>query len=265
MAKKKITVTEPRPEINKVVRVAVSNNFNCTKKEWEQLNSFNYKHPESIFFVNCNVNTPQLETINNHDYKSVITVNPDLYVIERSIQNLYKLNQDKVSFVRVKYIPTMSEHKILITRLANEGYAVVVTAQRWNGKRNLLKYTNIEHYNWNHNRYRLNKKAMQELCSFVDDLSDKKVFICDRTGGGCSACHLCSFLPTGANLKITSVNLSSSGICKFNCPDCYAKTMQNMAVKLKHAPLIFDKIKANTKQAGNSKHIKHSIKELMNA
>lgn len=264
MAKTEKALTEIKPGINRVVRVAVNTNFYCTKPEWKQLDKLNEKHSESTFFVNCNINTPNLVTINDHNYKAVITANPNFSISHKSLQRFYRIDQEKIAFVRVKYIPTMQENKDLIKTLADKGYTVVITAQRWNGRKSLIKYTEKEHYVWSHNRFRLNKKAMEKLCSFADNLSDMKVFICDRIGGGCSTCKLCSFLPAGYDLKIASVDLSNSGICRFNCPDCYAHTMQTMAVGMGNNPIIFDKIRANTKQSGRSDHIKQTIKELLN-
>lgn len=262
MAKQKVALPEIRSEITRVVRVAVSTNFNCTKKEWLQLDGLAHKYLNSEFFVNCNIKTPKLETINEHPYKAVITLNPDLRVLDRHVEKLHRIDQDKVGFVRVKYVPTMPEHKKLITRLAHEGYTVVVTLQRWNGKESLFRHTEKQHYKWSHNRFRLTGDALSDVISFVDSFRDEKVFICDRVGVGCGGCRLCSFLPTDKDLKIASVDLSSSGSCSYNCPDCYAKTMQRMAVAFGNSPLIFDKIRANTKQSGRSSHIKEMLKQL---
>lgn len=262
MGKKEMIVPDIRAEITRVVRVAVSTNFNCTKAEWDQLDELADKHRTSEFFVNCNIKTPRLLTVNDHPYKVVITVNPDLKVNERHIEKLRQIDQQKIGFVRAKYVPTMPEHKDLITTLAHEGYPVVVTLQRWNGKKSLFKYTEKHHYTWNNNRFRLSGDSLSEALDFVDSFRNEKVFICDRVGVGCGGCRLCSFLPTGKDLKIASVDLSSSGLCSYNCPDCYAKTMQRMAVAFGNSPQVFDKIRANTKQSGRTTHIKETLQKL---
>ena len=265
MAKHKIALTETRSEVTRVVRVAVGTNFNCTVPEWAQLDALALKHPGSEFFVNSNVNTPRLETINDHPYKAVVTANPELRVTDKAVAKISQLDPEKVAFVRVKYVPTMPEHKELITTLAHRDLPVVVTIQRWNSLNTLLKNTSKDYYKWSHNRFRLHGDALKEIHSFVDSFVDHKVFACDRLGGGCGTCRLCSFLPTGKDLKISSVDLSSSGICRFNCPDCYAKTMQRMSRNFGNIPLIFDKIRANTKQAGRMVHIKQTLKLLEEA
>jgi hypothetical protein len=135
--------------------------------------------------------------------------------------------------------------------------------QRWNGIEALKNWTSLEHYSFNHNRFRLSGRALEEIKSFVDSFDKGKVFLCDRVGGGCGTCKLCVMLTVGINMKLSSINLSSSGICKFNCPDCYAKTMQNMSRAFGYQPIIYDKVKANSKQAGISKHAKDSIKQIM--
>jgi hypothetical protein len=215
-----------------------------------------------VFFINSNINTRDLVRVNENPYKVVITINPTLKVFEKNITRLKMIDKDKVAFVRVKYIPDRPEIKDLIQRLVKDDYAVVVTNQRWNGLETLNKHTDRKYYTWSHNRFRLSGEALNEVTELVDSFDDKKVFLCDRVGGGCGTCKLCIMLTAGINLKLASINLSSSGLCKFNCPDCYAKTMQNMAVGMGNSAIIFDKVKANTKQSGKSQHAKDAIKLL---
>jgi hypothetical protein len=245
-----------------VVRVATNVNFNCTTKEWKQLDGFNKAYPEATFFVNSNVNTPDLLTINDHPYKAVITINPTLVVRQECIEKFHQLDKNKIAFVRVKYIPGDPEIQKLIDKLAKKYYAVVVTVQRWNGKESLLNWTKLEYYEHTHSRYRLAGVALKELQDFVDKYEDERVFICDRIGAGCRGCKICTMLVAGRESKLTSLNMSSSGLCKFNCPDCYAKRLQDMCKAFGYKPIIFDKIDRNSKQAGQSKHIKDSLKEM---
>jgi hypothetical protein len=66
----------------------------------------------------------------------------------------------------------------------------------------------------------------------------------------------CASLTCGsADVDIASLNLSSSGVCKFNCPSCYAKTMQRFLVACENNPIAYDVIKKNRKQSGKTKHI----------
>jgi hypothetical protein len=254
-----------RPELKKVVRVATNNNFNCTPKEFKQLKDMEIAHPESVFFVNSNINTPELLRINNNPYKVVVTLNPTLTIRPESLSRLKELDKNKVAFVRVKYLPEHPEIKDLVTSLVKDDYAVVITIQRWNGIESLSNYTDLRHYTFEHNRFRLSGEALKEVTEFVDSFDKGKVFLCDRVGGGCGTCKLCVMLTAGINLKLTSLNLSSSGICKFNCPDCYAKAMQRMAIGMGNTPIIYDKIKANMKQAGKSKHAKDALKHIKEA
>lgn len=256
------SVEVPYTKITQVVRVAVNNNFNCTSDEWKQLEKINNENPNSIFFINCNVKTPRLVTINDHPFKAVITLNPDITINHKLIDRFLKINSEKVAFVRIKYIPESPEIKSVISTMANKDYVIVVTLQRWNKKESLQKYTDPRHYQWKHTRHRLFGEALQEAIQFVDSFEDKKVFLCDRLGAGCSSCRLCSFLPTGLNLNIASINLSKSGICRYNCPDCYAKVMQHFLVGCEYNPINFDVIKRNVKQAGRSEHIREALKKM---
>jgi hypothetical protein len=258
---KAITCSD-HPVLQRVVRVATNNNFNCTNKEFAQLDEINKANPTSMFFINSNINTPDLLKVNDHPYKVVVTINPTLIVRRECVERFYKIDKNKVAFVRVKYIPDHPEINKLIAKLAKDNYAVVITVQRWNGKEALLNWTKLEHYTHTHNRYRLSGEALKRLQEFVDTFEKEKVFLCDRIGVGCGGCKLCTMLTAGVACKLSSLNLSSSGLCPFNCPDCFAKTLQNMCRAFGYQPIIYDRIKANSKQAGQSQHIKDSLKKM---
>jgi hypothetical protein len=238
-----------------VVRVATSNNFNCTDAEFKQLDGFAAANPSRYFFVNCNIKTPKLLALNKHSYKVVITINPELTVHESLIERLYEeVDPQLVAFVRVKYLPNTQPIVDLIHELNDAGYQVVITMQRFNGKASLLKYTALEHYEFSCSRYRLHGEALKNVHALADSL--KNVHICDRKGLGCSGCGLCAKLTVGHDAVIKSLNMTTSGMCPYSCPDCYAKTMQHFVVSMGHDPISYDVIKQNDKQKGRSEHIK---------
>lgn len=242
--------------IREVVRVAVTNNFNCTEQEFEQLDRFVEKNPYRFFFINSNIKTPLLITINNHPYDVVITANPDILVDPEVIERLYEIDPEKVAFVRVKYIPGNQAILDLIDQLNADGYDVVVTMQRFNGKESISRYLPDyrSHYKWSHNRFRLTPPAQKKLERFTDH--NHRALICDRSGKGCQGCGICSKLTVGSVVPVKSLNLSTSGICEFNCTDCYAKTLQHFLEKCGQPLIRFDKIMANKKQNGSLKHIR---------
>jgi hypothetical protein len=243
-----------------VVRVACTNNFNCTKAEWDQLDNFVALHPNKYFFINSNINTPLLHTINEHDYKVVITANPNLTVQPDMLQKIYSLDASKIAFIRVKWLPNKPEIKKLIDMLLWKKYKVVLTLQRFNGKKSLAMYTDKKYYTFSNSRYRLSGDALQEVLSLVD--SQDNLYACDRNGTGCQGCKQCANLTIEYDsVIIKSLNLSTSGVCKYNCPDCYAKTMQHFCVSMGHRPINYDKILCNKKQAGATKHIKDSLRK----
>jgi hypothetical protein len=253
-----------RQKTTEVVRVGVTNNFNCTTKEWAQVDHFAKTHPNKVFFINSNIRTPKLATIAKHPYKAVITANPDLIIDEigiDKIMNTLKTIKKNVAFVRVKYVPERIIILRLIGVLLKENYPVVLTLQRFNSKETLLQYTDIVYYKFSCSRYRLDGV---ELASFVKVVKDfhsagLPIYICDIKGEGCGGCGLCSILTAGKKLKISSLNLSTSGICPYNCVDCYAKTMQKFARSM-GKPIIYDQIRQNDKQAGRLEHIKENKK-----
>lgn len=245
---------------NKVVRVAVNNNFNCTLAEFEQLDIFAAAYPDALFFVNSSIKTKLLHRINEHPYQAVITLNPDIFLEDRLIKRIYGIDDDKIAFVRIKYIPEHSEIEGLIKNVSKL-YPVVITLQRFNGIKSIESYVpNFrDHYEFSHNRFRL----------FGDSLSDvmelamlDNIHICDEKGIGCGGCGLCSTLTAGKSLPIYTLNLSHSGLCMYNCCDCYAKTIQKFLLAFGHKPITFDIIRQNAKQKGTTKHILDAKKTL---
>jgi hypothetical protein len=235
---------------NEVVRVALTNNFNCSFKEFKQLDKIANNNPESKFFVNSNIKTSKLRYVNYHDYNIVVTVNPDLIPDNDYLSKLYAI-KDKVSFVRVKWLPNNIEIQQLIKKLS-KSFNVVITVQQFNSWLSLSKFTDGKYYELSFGKLRLKEKYYREVCRFADSL--KKVYICDRNHIGCGGCNLCSILNgEKKETPLQSLNLSSSGICKFNCADCFAKIMQNFISKCGRNPIEYNVIKKNKKQLGVNK------------
>ena len=125
--------------MNRIIRVAVNNNFNCTKAEFNQLDKLSLVYPESTFFINTNIKTPKLLEINNHSYKAVITLNPDIMIDHRRTNKLYNISSNLIAFTRIKYIPGKSEIIDLIQEIS-QTLNVVITLQRFNGKKSISQY-----------------------------------------------------------------------------------------------------------------------------
>ena len=237
------------------VRVAVTNNFNCTTSEFLQLDELSKVHPESLFFINTNIKTPKLMEINQHPYKAVITLNPDISIDRQLVRRLYSISSDRVAFIRIKYIP--NDPKILdLIQEVSETHKVVLTLQRFNSIKSISKYIPDfrKHYKFSNNRFRLHGESLQAAIDLTD--SNNRVSICDQAGTGCEGCGLCSKLTATDILPIYTLNLSSSGICPYNCVDCYAKTMQHFLREINRSEILFDYIHINKKQAGRTKHIR---------
>lgn len=245
---------------NKVIRVAVNNNFNCTVPEFRQLDDLQQIHPESLFFLNSNIKTSKLLQINRHPYRAVITLNPDITINPSLVKRLYDIALDKIAFTRIKYIPNHPEIVDLIHKVS-ETYPVVITNQRFNGIKTISQYVPDfrDHYKWSHNRFRLFGDSLAQVEKLV--LPDSNIHICDQLGLGCGGCGLCSTLTTGQTLPIYTMNLASSGICPYNCVDCYAKTMQHFLRSIDVPVIHFDWIHMNHKQAGRTQHIKNAKKK----
>jgi hypothetical protein len=225
----------------RVIRVGVANNFNCTENEFNQLKHFQNKHIQDVFFINCNVNTKLLSNINNNLFKSVITINPNISFTKKQINKLYSIERTKVSFIRVKYIPNNEKIDNLIVELKNRGYKVVITLMRFATLSTLQKYSSKQYYHFKDRFFKLKPEYFDKIEGFGVD-------ICDKNGIKCARCGLCSELVTGEKREVFSLNLSESGVCAFNCPDCFAKRMQSLLVKWGYNTIDFDHIKKNMKQ-----------------
>jgi len=249
--------------IKTVVRVGTSNNFNCTAEEYAQLDTFAAEHPDSRFFVNCNARTPKLKSIPDYPWDAVITLNPDLDPVEFVTKRALQVGHaGKVSFYRVKWLPGRPDIEALIDR-ALEVAPVVITSQRFNSHATMEKF-GVDKACYAHecSRFRLHGAALKYLHKFVDTrkAAGKPLYICDRKGLGCLGCGLCATLNGAKGAEIKSLNLSTSGVCPYNCPDCYAKAMQKFLVSTGTRPINYDKIMKNKKQAGKTKHIQNNRK-----
>jgi len=244
-------------KIKEIVRVGINANFNCTKKEFDQVDGFKKAFPSKRFFVNSNIVTPNLLKLNNYNIKAVITVNPNFVVNRKLIEKLYKLKKSNIAFIRIKYIPNDSAIKDLIEELSNNGYKVVVTVMRFKSNITVNKYGNKTNYKWDCNWFRLKERHLEVLKDYVDSL--KNVYLCDREGLGCQGCELCEKLTFNKGAELSSLNMSSSGICPHNCIDCFAKKMQVFLTGCGHSAMIFDVIKKNVKQNGGTVHIQRKM------
>lgn len=255
---------------SQVVRVAVHNNFYCTAHEYRQLDRFRDRYPDSYFFTNSNINTPCLLNICKHQYKAVITLNPNIFPDREEIKKLLKIDPRRIAFVRIKVLPKVDVITDLIKRASRLGYTVVLTLQRFNSIESVETYSSTKHYSFcgHGNRAHVTEKIRAEIIKSAKDTEN--TYICDERQLGCKGCGLCSKLTIGEQKPIKTLNLSSSGdhgICGFKCPDCYARTMQNFLRGKKPGTTVIrlDEIYANEKQAGRTAHIQMMIRKLEEA
>jgi len=216
----------------KVLRVGVLNNFNHTDAEIEQVKKLSAKWN---VFVNSNAKT------SIRYGPCIVTVNPDL---DKFIEPTGDIS--KIAAARIKVIadpcdgPSVAMEQAYVWCQAHD-IPVLLTAMRFPSGEMLGKFTkNPNLYEWKNSYYRI-----RGWRSIKAPLS---AYYCDKDHLGCPSCKNCALLACGdSTLEIYGINLSSSGLCPYNCPGCFArKCLQMTKLKL---PL-FDKPFRNKKQRG---------------
>lgn len=264
-----------------LVRVGTLNNFNFTKKEFEQL--FLTKEIERVknnyynFFIWSNVlgynsqlktNTKRMlkdleKTFLNVNMRVGLTVNPTL-------ENFIKpLNTMFVNCLVVK--ATTNNKPVLeqVVRYAKQRQLpVLVVFQRFRKRETFEKFIskrNRYKYNLQSLYFRLGIPYRKQLLNELREIY-KDVRACDLEDTGCQGCRNCEavnyYLETG---DMYSLNLSTSGFCPYQnspkaCPDCYA----SYCISRTKGKIAFDRIIKNTKMKKKTKKVLHygQLKEV---
>lgn len=213
----------------KVIRVGEKNNFDMTNLEHDVLNTTWGHEPHK--FVNCNSFTPI-----RSDFPSIVTINPYLK-FQEPVGDL-----SNVKAFRVKVFYTDDKYKWLeqakcIEFAKEKNIPVLLTPMRYKSIKSAEKFTGKDfrtYYKHNAGYFRLKVlRGKLLLNEFKAMLPPHLYRVCDEKGEGCPSCMNCTDLTYGTkNAEICALNLSVSGttdsqgkhgICKYNCPDCFAK------------------------------------------
>jgi len=227
-----------------VIRVGTFNNFNFTKQEVKEALTYSSKG-----YLLANTNS-FVEV--KSDLPSFVTINPYM-----KLQKI-KGNTSNIRAIRVKvWLTKNGLHPSCIKTLeyANTlDLPVLLTFMRFRSKASLLKYKAVD-YTWKKNYFRPTMYAKTEMMhQSLNYIKYHNLHMCDRKDKGCPSCLNCSKLGFGIkNAQMKSLNLSISGkkdargkqgLCKYNCPDCFAKT-----ATYGYSPAC-DRITKNRKQRG---------------
>ena len=231
----------------KVLRVDTFTNFNYSEIEFKQLEKISKDHPGYKVFVNSN----SFVEIKG-DIPAVVTINPHLVKFVKP-----KGNIGMIKACRIKYVSDPTDD---VRQAFNESVEwcmankkpILITYMRFRDEQTLKQYTR-SHFNyiWAKNYFRQKIKKTWDLDCFN---------YCDKGELGCPSCMNCSKLTYGVDAEIYSINLSSSGMCKYNCPSCYVKTI----TQWHHGQICMDKIMQNCKQVGKKEltRYKYGAKQL---
>lgn len=251
-------------DVIKVLRVGVSNNFNFTEKELEDIRALPWDQDK--IFVNSN----SFVTIKS-DYPSFVTINPYLTEFVAPTGDISNIRACRIKYVS-DAIPKVSNafREALEWSLSNR-IPVLVTFMRFIGRASMEKFVQPAgtlNYSFKSGYWRLkdiNKRcAVEYIKSLVKllrlDDALELIHYCDMAGDGCPVCGNCAKLAFNIDtdpFELYGINLSSSGDkggCIFNCPDCWAKRIASFR------KVSFDKITQNSKQKGYK--LKEKVKEI---
>lgn len=232
---------------NLVVRIATSNNFNYSKQEIEDYKKLTEKF--KYVFVNSNRNT----IISNSNIPTIITINPNLTDFAPIKGSLNSIKAIRIKFA---YSKKCIQSVIKSVKYASENnLPILITFYRTKSKNtNGVRYMNLlkldkNKYSWINNYYRLNEIGKNKAIKIIETICKKFNAIhllnyCDLKGEGCPTCKNCAKLSCNVVRPIYEINLKSSGYCKFNCVDCFAKNMQKYTGSIE-----FNIVKQNQKQS----------------
>lgn len=235
-------------QMKQVLRVGVMNNFDMTEKEFNALKE--YERDDRIIFVNSNSFTEI-----KPNYPSFVTLNPYLKFQEP------KGDLSNVKAFRIKMWFTedldWDYHiaKSIAFAIGNK-IPILITFMRFRTEKSLNQYKAIKsYYVWDHGWWRPRKEYKEAVRDYFKD----NVYYCDFDGTGCPSCMNCVKLIVPKDdydyYSIASLDLKESGndgVCKYNCPDCFAKKCLNRTKNKKPA---LNQIKYNRKQLGKMIHV----------
>ena len=247
---------------NFLLRVAVSNNFNYTKKEIQDVEKL--KNHYKYILLNSHKDT----NIKNNNLPVFVTSNPQLinktdFNINGSKENVKAIRLKIILSTNKKYIKTV---KNILSYAEENNISVLITIFRFYSAKNRKKILNLlqdnfKFYRWDRNYYRI--KDNKIIKNFVDRLNrniQAKIYFCDYRGGGCLICNNCSKLSYNKKLQVKELNLQSSGFCKFNCIECFAKRL----IHKNGNRISFNTVRANKKMNEKIKNVYTNIDQLLN-
>ena len=218
---------------DRILRVDTFTNFNYTDEEFKQLESIAHRNPIYKIFVNSNAYN---EIKGN--YPVVVTVNPKIDEFVRPRGDLSLIKAARIKFVADPNDWTRKAFNQAVEWCISKKIPILITYMRFRKSETMKRYSSSNfNYLWAKNYFRQKIKKTWDLDCFN---------YCDLHEKGCPDCQNCAKLTYGIKAPIYSINLSTSGNCKFNCPDCYVKTISQWH----GGNICMDKIMQNTKQIG---------------
>lgn len=211
-----------------ILRVGVYNNFNHTPQEMHQLKRF---EKDYNIFVNSNSFTEI-----KRGYPCIVTINPYLNSFVKPKGSIKSIAAVRIKLVQGANPKVQKAFDQSVEWAKKNNKTILITHMRFISWKDVNNYSNTpEAYEFKKGYLRLKKKGKK----------DPSMHYCDWKDKGCPECLNCTYLTYGTkDVEIHGINLSTSGICPYNCPSCYAKKLTKVW------GITFDRITQNRKQTG---------------
>lgn len=215
---------------NAIIRVGIYTNYNYTAKEKTALLQLKEKY--NRIFVNSN----SITKIRHNTFPVITTINSSLDKFIKPTGKIENIVACRIKYVKSNIYTVNKAFNQSVQYCIDSNITPLITYMRFRRNDTLSQYSNMKEYYYYKKPY--HKIKYKPVFHDIPNIA-----YCNYYDLGCNACKNCTILTyNDINANIASLDLQTSGYCKYKCPDCFAK------YNSVRCGISFDKIKINRKQ-----------------